>query len=208
VVVSAPQFAPALRRRYSVLTESLPHAASETRTVQNVFPECVLLQGSRARKPELLRQWEDADCIYFATHVVQDPEVPYLAFVPLASSATDVPDAAYLSPADVRAADLSHCQLAVLSGCSSAVPYVGRTGMVPTLGDAFIDAGASSVVQTLWNVRDADAARTMDAFAAFYKDGRRAPVHALAAAQRHLIEAGAGPAVWAAFTVAVAGFTR
>src|SRR5215467_3864026 len=100
--------------------------------------------------------------------MLQHPRLPFVYFIPLADTTSATMAGAYLEPQDVREADLSCCNLAVLSGCSSAVPYPAPNGIEPSLGDVFLDAGARCVLQTLWNVDDGDAASLMARFAEHY----------------------------------------
>ena len=46
------------------------------------------------------------------------------------------------------------CRLAVLSGCGSGAPFADGVITAPSLGDAFLDAGADASMQTFWRIRD------------------------------------------------------
>ena len=69
---------------------------------------------------------------------------------------------------------------------------------------AFLAAGASSVVATLWQVRDDEASRLMPLLHEFLAAGHNAP-ESLALAQRQLIGQGATTFSWAGFA-AIGGF--
>src|SRR5262249_4210537 len=134
------------------------------------------------------------------SHIVQDPEVPYVAFIPLAASQPEGGGDAYLELSDIRGTDFSGCRLAVLSGCGSGRGYVAKTATCPSLGDALIDAGVHAVVQTYCDVRDDAAAVLMAGFLDALQHGRD-PVAALAVAQRDAARDGGDPAAWSAYSI-------
>ena len=208
LLVTSPTYDAKVRRAYPLLNNVLPASELEATTFARLVSRSEMLSGPQATKSELVARWSRFDCLYFACHMVQHPRLPFLSFVPLAdpSSSPTLADA-YLEPADIRAADLSRCQLVVLSGCSSAVPYAAPNGVEPSLGQAFVDAGARCVISTLWDVTDTDAAALMSQFAAEYERSPTDPVGALGNAQRELLRLGASPSQWAAYTAAVAGPT-
>jgi CHAT domain-containing protein len=127
--------------------------------------------------------------------------VPYIAFVPMATAASGRDADAYLELADILGADLSGCELVVLSSCASGAPYVEGHVASPSLGDAFVDAGARAVVGTFWSVRDDAAARVMREFARAYRGRGADAVTALCAARRRLLEEGVSPHEWAAYAI-------
>jgi len=88
----------------------------------------------------------------------------------------------------------------VLSACSSNTGALLRGEGVMSLARAFFQAGAHTVVASLWRLRDDEAA---DFFDRFYRHlGQGASVSgALQAAQRDLIAAGAPAAAWAGIVV-------
>jgi CHAT domain-containing protein len=101
-------------------------------------------------------------------------------------------------------------RLVFLSGCETGVGAAHSTAFVQgedymTLAQAFLHAGAGTVIATLWPVEDAGAA----AFAeAFYRElDRRSPVAALATAQRAMLadDRYGSPYHWAAYQLA--GYT-
>jgi hypothetical protein len=189
---------------------SLSEAMIEAETAASFDPGAIVLSSVSATKANLTNAWEHASYIYFATHTFGDPEVPYLVHIPLAPDSTRLGiDATYLDVSDIRSADLGCCRLVVLSGCSSGVPYIDTRVQGPSLGDAFIDAGAGAVVQTWWDVRDDLARELMTSFVALTNGRRSSPVHALCEARRRAMRNRGGvrhPSFWASYSIELGRF--
>lgn len=129
--------------------------------------------------------------IYFIGHVIHNAEVPFLTTIPLTPPAgPHLPIEACMDIADIRSADLTRCRLAVLSGCGSGAPFADGVITAPSLGDAFLDAGAGASLQTFWRIRDENPVFRPEEVVKLWKDeGLSLPV-ALSAVRR---EALAGP---------------
>ena len=165
----------------------------------------------QATKDSVLDAWAHASRIYVAAHVARVPEIPFLTFIPLALPEGADESQAYLEIKDVRSLDLSECELVVLSACASGAPYVEGERVAPSMGDAFLDAGARAVVQTFLPVRDADAIRFAARFLSTWEGGREDVVTALNRARREDVAASghAGdPAAWATWSASVRGIPR
>lgn len=141
----------------------LDAAREEAEAVLSVLSGSVSLCGDDATRENLLSTWEGQRMIYAANHVNRDPEIPYLTVLPLTAS-DERRQSGFVDMADITAADLSACELVVLSGCSSGAPVVGHRTSAPGFGDAFLHAGAERVIQTFWDVPDDLSAATMTAF--------------------------------------------
>jgi CHAT domain-containing protein len=83
------------------------------------------------------------------------------------------------------------CDLASLSGCSTAGGYVVAGEGTLGLTRSFLKAGARSVVATRWDVEDAAARRFMEAFYAALREGHPRD-HAMQQARAELAAEGAG----------------
>jgi CHAT domain-containing protein len=122
------------------------------------------------------------------------PDRSALIFAPDASGADD----GLLQVREIRSLHLN-AKLVTLSACNTGVGPVGEVG-VANLGNAFIEAGADTVVSTLWEVDDQTTEHLM---ADFY--GRLASherkVDALRSAKLALINQGLTPFFWASFQV-------
>ena len=185
---------------------ALPEAGEEGRSLAALDTSAVHLVNSTATKPRLTKLWEDAPYVYIAAHA-GTYELPYLSAVRLAAPQDDqTPDADILDVTDIRGADLRRCDLVVLSGCSSGLQYVAAMGAAPSLGDAFLDAGAGAVIYTFWDVRDDDARRIGAAFAVEWKSAKKNEIRALADARRTEIRGPRGvrhPFFWASYAITV-----
>lgn len=91
-------------------------------------------------------------------------------------------------------------KLVVLSSCRSAAGTVLRGEGVMSLGRAFFQAGARTVVASLWPVRDDETAALFEDFYRHLARGETVAA-ALRAAQKERIAAGAPASSWAAFVV-------
>jgi CHAT domain-containing protein len=69
--------------------------------------------------------------------------------------------------------------LVVLSACDTASGPIVRGEGVQSLANAFVEAGARSVIASLWKVADQDAAEIMKAFYRSHLDRGEAPSVAL-----------------------------
>lgn len=126
-----------------------------------------LLLGPNANRQAAIRSIESgAAVVHFATHFLQHQQSPDRALLVLSLDAQGRPD--FFSPSDaahIRVPD----SLVVLSGCHSAagklVPAAGLIGMTR----AWLLAGASGVIASLWPTPDDSGA----IFQAFYSELRR-----------------------------------
>jgi hypothetical protein len=117
---------------------------------------------------------------------------------------------------EVYGLDARRTDLVVLSACdtnvgsspvgnvttSSATTQPISTGdEVLSLGRAFLTAGASSVIASLWKVDDASTAALMDAFYHHWQEERRPKAEALRLAQADVRAKWPNPYFWAGFVL-------
>ena len=177
-----------LRARYSFGNE-LRSVKEEGRAIAAMHENSILLQGPEATKRKIKKRWEDVSHLYFATHIIRDPEIPYLVLIPLSVPEGETsPESGFLDFTDIRSADFSRCNVVVLSGCSSGVPSVAARNIGPSLGDAFLDAGAAVVIATFWDVKDEEARKLMTLYAGELGTTDRDHIRSLCNARRRLLE--------------------
>jgi CHAT domain-containing protein len=182
--------------------EALPASRLEVAAIARLGGADVrVLVGNAATEDAFRREAPTRRVLHLATYGILNKQNPLFSFVDLASSGTDDGRLEVHEVFGLRlTADLvvlSACQTALGSGAQSDIPagddWVG-------LARAFLHAGASRVVASLWAVQDR---ATSDLMARFYRAyfGGAAPASALATAQRELLvnRATAHPFYWAAF---------
>jgi len=177
----------------------LPYARRESRAVvRNLGSGSVRRSGEDASeafvKTAPLRRF---GILHFATHAVTDEAHPDRSGVLLAPGAAN--QDGLLQIREIVDLDLDG-RVVVLSACSSNAGVLLRGEGVMSLARAFFQAGAHTVVASLWRLRDDEAAELFDRF--YRHLGRGASVAAaLRSAQRELIEEGAPAAAWASLVV-------
>jgi CHAT domain-containing protein/tetratricopeptide (TPR) repeat protein/ligand-binding sensor domain-containing protein len=173
---------------------SLPGARAEGKAVAEQFPKHALLVGGDATMPSLTTAAPKASILHLATHGMLDHDEPGKSFLLLAN--------AKLTIADTMLLRLGGTDLVVLSACDSGI---GKTGLeYATIARAFMHAGASTVLATLWEVDDEPTRELITRFYRAYARGnRRDAIDALARAQREMLDGGndalARPQSWAGF---------
>ena len=183
--------------------ERVPATRMEVEEVGRTFGSAAtVLLGRRASETELATRAGHADILHLATRGFVNRVNPLFSYVELS------PDEATDGKLEVREVfDLRLRGLVVLSACETAVGS-GLLADVPAGDDwvglvrAFLFAGASDVVASLWRVEDRATAVLMGRFYREIKAGH-APAAALSRAQRAmLLDADYGqPFYWAGFTV-------
>jgi tetratricopeptide (TPR) repeat protein len=184
LVIASPTITDRVRRRFPDAPE-LESSLPEAQLAARVFHPARLITGKEATWSAFRAAARKAPVIYAAAHVFHDADTPFLSYLPLAtdtvgsSSFEDM-----LDVTAVRRLDLSHCRLVVLSSCRSGALVGTGSTVGPCLGDAFLDAGAASIVQTLWPVSDRDAEILMTEFLERLSEVNGNPAKALNAARR------------------------
>jgi len=184
--------------------ELLPASRAEVESLGRVMGAgSRVLVGRAATTEAFRREAPHSRVVHLATYGILNKVNPLLSFVELAPNGSDdgrleVHDVFGLRlTADLVV--LSACQTALGSGMDSDVPpgddWVGLTR-------AFLHAGASRVVASLWPVQDRATSELMERFYRGYAMSQ-SPASALASAQRMMLATPGmrHPFYWAAFEV-------
>lgn len=135
--------------------------------------------------------------LHFATHARADSIEPDRSFVLLAAGGGE--EDGLLRMREIVGLDLRR-RIVVLSACSSASGEILRGEGVMGLARAFFQAGAHTVVASLWPLRDDHGAALFDRF--YHHLGRGLSVSAaLQAAQRDRLDDGAPTEAWAGVVI-------
>lgn len=141
--------------------------------------------------------------LHFATHATVDAEHPELSAVMLSRYRRDGREVdGYLRAYEIFNLDLA-ADLVVLSACRTALGKEVRGEGLMGLTRAFMDAGASRVVVSLWSVNDRATAELMARFYRGLLRDRHSPAQALRKAQASMWrdERWRAPYYWAGFVV-------
>jgi CHAT domain-containing protein len=138
---------------------ALPDARREAENASSWFAHPVLLEGGKATVSEVRGRLESAEVFHFAGHGYGGDGGGLIL-----RGATGAP--ALLTASEIQDLHLSRCRLAVLSGCSTGSGEREGPGDPQSLVRAFLHAGATEVVASLWNL---DSAGTQLFMGEFYR---------------------------------------
>jgi CHAT domain-containing protein len=149
---------------------------------------------SKATIAHLIEQAPGSPIIHLATHGQSRLDAPNFSYVRLADG--------QLNAIDAFSLDLRECELVTLSGCETGLALSGGGDEQLGLGRAFLAAGTSSLVISLWSVEDTATNELMKLFYQNLLKGE-SKVQALRSAQCQLVQNAASnyahPYFWAAF---------
>jgi CHAT domain-containing protein/TolA-binding protein len=186
---SSPASGPAVITRSNSFPP-LPGARSEARAIARLFPNTQTFLGKEATESNAkLLSGNGVGVLHFATHGVLNLERPMESFLLLRSGETSGTHENGLLQAGEIAEQLDLPQaLVVLSACSTGSGRLAGGEGIVGLGSAFLYAGASDVVSTLWSVSDDSTGQLMTEFYRAMRRGQ-SPSDALRAAQVFMIHA-------------------
>jgi len=179
------------------MTLPLPESKREIETAAHMLPQPdTLLLGTTATRTKFLSlPLEKYDVLHLSLHGYADMEFPdrsALVFAP----APELNDSGFLQAREIRQLHLN-ARLVTLSACKTAAGPVYGSGAA-TIVNAFIEAGAQSVVSTLWDVDDRSGRKLMDSFYRHLADGEGL-AEALRGAKLEFVSADQPPYYWANF---------
>jgi CHAT domain-containing protein len=181
---------PLLDERFSL--SSLAGAEAEAREIAAMYPSRAMLLGADATKQRVSSALEYCDAAHFAVHAntgLADAVPPHLLL------SSEKSDDGKLTVADIAKLRLDGVRTVVLAGCRTALPSP-RQSSTRSLVSAFLDAGAGSVIGTLWEIDDTATQRMSVAFHRRLREGAT-PAEALRSVQVHMIRSNAPLSDWA-----------
>jgi CHAT domain-containing protein len=184
----------------------LPDSKLEVESIAEDLPRpSTILEGADATETRFKQlPLSNAGVIHLALHGYADldyPEHSALIFAPSDLGNDD----GLLQVREIRNMHLN-TKLVTLSACDTGVGPIGETGVV-SLVNAFIEAGADSVVSTLWELADQPTEKLMKDFYVQLGSHER-KVDALRSAQLELMNQGLPPYFWASFQIVGDAYNR
>jgi len=169
---------------------ALRYAEAEAREVAKMLGTKPLI-GPQATKKAVLKRLSDASVVHLATHAYFAPGSPLDSGIVLADGV--------LTAREVMSHRLK-ADLLVLSACQTGMAGVLGGDELAGLAQAFLQAGARSLVASLWSVNDPATAALMSAFYATRQEGADKAV-ALSRAMAQVREGWPHPYYWGAFVL-------
>ena len=179
--------------------QPLPESGAEVEEIAHLLPAPnTLLLGAQATETNFKSlPLAEYRVMHLALHGYADPEYPdrsALVFAP-----QDKPtDDGLLQVREIRRLQLN-ARLVTLSACDTGIGPVGEAG-VANLTNAFIEAGADTVVSTLWELEDQPTTQLMTEFYTRLAQHQNIGP-ALREAQLQVLQAGLAPYYWASFEI-------
>ncbi len=168
------------------LPSTAVEATAITALASRLGPSIALTGADATRSALQAAALQDFRIVHFATHAYADSQDPALSTIVLSRYDRD----GEALDGDLHAFEVGslglNAELVVLSACDTAL---GREigGEAPLgLARAFLEAGAQSVLATVWQVPDTATARLMEKFYQELLAGRGTPTEALERAQAHV----------------------
>lgn len=150
LVIGDPQLRGPQAREFPSLTA----ARTEAVAVGRLYPQPAVMVGAEATKEQTLSSIGSADVVHFAGHAIAASNIN----APRLLLAGDPRD----TSTGISAADLAgHIRpntKVVLAACETGATSIDRAASLTSISSAFLRAGASSVVASLWPVEDSSAA--------------------------------------------------
>ena len=179
--------------------QPLPESRAEVEAIAHLLPapSTVLLGANATESNFKSLPLAEYRVVHLALHGYADLEYPdrsALVFAP-----QDKPtDDGLLQVREIRRLHLN-ARLVTLSACDTGIGPVGEAG-VANLTNAFIEAGADTVVSTLWELEDQPTIQLMTEFYTRLAQHQNIG-QALRGAQLQFLEAGLAPYYWASFEI-------
>ena len=173
----------------------LKYSEEEVEAIESYFSNDILLIGSDATETNIISRLENSEIIHLSTHSFLFDENPVIVV------GKDIENNGLIEPTEIAELDLNS-NLVVLSSCKSGLgPLKGSEGIIG-LQKAFFDAGARSVILSLWDVSDKHTAELMAYFYDYLSKGYDKADALREAKIKFISEVNPNPYYWAAFTLA------
>lgn len=175
----------------------IPFAQNEVGKISSLYPDSKILTRKQAAESAIKSEAGTYNVLHFATHGIFDADQPLNSALLLSACEKDD---GRLTASEIFDLDLN-AAMVTLSACQSGMSKIKAGDEMTGLPRAFIYAGASTVIASLWNVNDESTSILMENFYNNLKDQNKPD--ALRSAQLELLNNHKykEPYYWAAFTL-------
>jgi len=135
--------------------QPLPAATQEAADIAAIYNSSTLLTGERATRARFIMAAQESGMIHYAGHAEGDADEPFGVIHLAADRPASSGD---LDAAAITALHLRSTPLVVLAACGTIRGDTEHVEGMPSIARAFLAAGASGVVGTLWEIDDDTAA--------------------------------------------------
>jgi CHAT domain-containing protein/Tfp pilus assembly protein PilF len=171
----------------------LPGTSAELERIKPMFTDKTTTDGEESTETFARKNCADFNFIHFATHGIYDYKQPLYSFLLFPPSESDD---GRLNVWEVFEMDL-HSKLVTLSACETGLGNLDQGDEIIGLSRAFLYAGSSAVIVSLWSVADYPTAILMSYFYKYIHD--HSLEEALTMAQKEVIKQYPQPMYWAPF---------
>jgi CHAT domain-containing protein len=175
---------------------SLRYVDEEARSIAKLY-DSQLLSTGRATRAEFQKRASAYNLLHIAAHAELNATSPLFSRIQLAS---DSGNSGAIEVREIYGMNLARTKLVVLSACESQLGLQSKGDDIVGLNRAFLHAGASSVLASLWTVDDRATSLLMGVFYGHLKQGV-SKAAALQAAQIATRRQYPHPYYWAAFVL-------
>ena len=140
---------------------ALPGAQREVELIGKLYPDASVFVGKYATKQQVVSRAAGSRILHVAAHAQVDTVDPLFSRIRLARHENLAGD---LEAHEVYRLDLSNTETVVLSACDSGLGRVSNGDEIWGFTRAFLGAGASTLVVSLWPVADESTERLMANF--------------------------------------------
>jgi CHAT domain-containing protein len=152
-------------RTSSDKSQPLVDATAEANEVASHFVGATLLEGRSATLDAVERNMADVEVFHFAGHAISQGHFAGLLLAPSESmEAISIDEPTILAAAHIKKTQLTRCQLAVFSACSTGPVRTDSLVDPDSLVRAFLVAGVPHVIASHWDVDSKSAAEFMREF--------------------------------------------
>ncbi|MCB0753099.1 MAG: CHAT domain-containing protein, partial [Ignavibacteriae bacterium] len=172
----------------------LRYSAKEIEDIEGYFGDDVVLLGREATESNFKKNSSYSSIIHISTHSFLFKNNPVIIF------GGDEDNDGYLETGEVAGLKLES-DLVVLSSCKSGLGEENNAEGILGMQKAFFDAGASSILLSLWDVSDKQTSIFMKFFYEFLSENIDKSEALRKAKIKFINEVDPNPYYWAAFTL-------
>lgn len=175
-------------------TQPLKYSSEEISNIDQFFSDDIVLTDDKATETNFKKNAELASIIHLSTHSFLYNNSPVVIF------AEDDSNDGYLETGEVAGLNLQS-NLVVMSSCKSGLGKTDNSEGIIGMQKVLFDAGASSVVLSLWDVSDKQTTKLMSFFYEYLSSGITSAEALRKAKAKFIKNVSANPYFWAAFTL-------